>query len=233
MERAKHIGAEKSFSPNDVKPKILVIGDSQSADLINIMSESGYVAKNDIVARTIYYDCGVNYVSEKNHDEYFNKINALTVAKPELIPKCKIQMQRAMSTDLLVKADKIFVAFNYQTNLSDYIIEGIEKIKEITSAKIYVVGRKNLTKNSVDIVNSLNRLVGLESYASQFKDNDTYAINKRLSSIKGVEFIDVMSYKCPEDNKCHVITEQNKPIYYDPAHFTKYGAEYFSKLIKL
>ncbi|EPQ0973698.1 acyltransferase family protein [Citrobacter farmeri] len=227
------LSQKKSFSLNDVRPKILVIGDSQSADLINIMYESGYVTKNDVVARTIYYDCGVNYVSEKKYDEYFHKVNALTVAKPELIPKCKILMKKAMSTNLLVNADKIFVAFHYQENTLDYFIEGVEKLKEITNAKIYVIGRKNLTKSSVDIVNTINRIVGLESYASKFKDDDTYVINKKLSLIKDIEFIDMMSYVCPEDNRCHVITEQNKPIFYDPAHFTKYGAEYFSGRIKL
>lgn len=225
------LNQRKEFISGSNKERVLVIGDSQSADLINMMLESGTLDKKDVVARTVYFDCGVNYLNENVQDKFFYKINKLTIAKPELIPRCKTQMNRAMNPDLLSNADVIYVAFHYQYGIADFVVAGIEKLRTMTNAKIYLVGRKNLVKNSLEIVNSFNRVIGIERYASKFKDLETLALNEKLKGVNGVSFINMMDYICPENDKCLVLTDENKPIFYDPAHFTRYGAKFMAKKV--
>lgn len=224
--------AQKSgFEKNSNKTKVLVIGDSQSADLINMMQESGLIEKEDVVARTIYFDCGSNFVEDNESEKYFTKLNARTIAKPELIPICKSQMQEAMNPDLLRQADKVYIAFLYQPNLVDYVIHGVEKLHSMTDAKVFLIGRKNLSKSSIEIVNSFNRIVGVERFATQFRDEDTYSINKQLAAASGVKFINMMNYICPKKDKCLALTDDNKPVFYDPPHLTKFGAKYLAEKI--
>lgn len=90
---------------------------------------------------------------------------------------------------------------------------------------------KNLKKSSIEIINSFNRLVGVERFAAKFKDNETVIINDKLSTIPGVHFINMMDYICPEKNKCLTVTDNNKPIFYDPAHLTRFGAQYLAEKI--
>lgn len=222
---------KSNFSSADGKSKVLVIGDSQSADLINLFEASGVLEKEDVIARTVYFDCGTNFVEKDNANDFFYKLNALTIAKPDLIPVCKAQMIKAMNEDLLKQADKIYIAFHYQPNLIEYVTHGVEKIRAMTNAKVYLVGRKNLKKSSVEIVNSFNRLVGVERFAAKFKDKETETIDEKLSAIPGVHFINMMDYVCPQKDKCLAITDQNKPIFYDPAHLTRFGAQFLAEKI--
>lgn len=225
------LAKKKGFEENSNKKKILVIGDSQSADLINIMLESGLVDKEDVVARTIYFDCGTNFVKDEESNKFFSTLNARTIAKPELIPICKAQMKNAMNEELLRQADMVYIAFYYQPNLVEYVIDGVEKLRSLTDAKIYLLGRKNLQKGSVEIVNSFNRLVGIERFATKFRDKETDIINTKLAGTAGVKFINMMDYICPDKDTCVAVTDKNKPIFYDPAHLTRFGAQYLTEKI--
>jgi peptidoglycan/LPS O-acetylase OafA/YrhL len=218
-----------SFDPSSKKEKVLIVGDSQSADLINILSESGYIDSVDAIARTVYFECNVLHLSTEEEDDYFTKINPVTTAKPDIIPTCKEQMAKAFDHDLISSADKIFVSFLWGDYSLPYNARAFEKIKEISDAKLFIFGKKDLLKSSVDIVNSLGRITGIESYASQFKNDKSYTLNLELAKIPGTRFIDMMKLVCPQIDRCLVLTNNNKPIYYDQTHTTKEGAEFFGK----
>ncbi|MBL5882235.1 acyltransferase family protein [Lelliottia aquatilis] len=214
-----------SFDSSHSKQRVLVIGDSQSADVINMMNESGVINKFDVIARTVDYQCATPYVNEKESGEFFNKINKRTIADPGRIPKCLKQIAAATDPKLLATADRIYVAMFYENNLDSYVQKGIEFIKDNSKAEIYVFGRKNLSKSSIDIVNAFGRLYGVDKYAHGFVDKDALIINANLGNIKGVKFIDLLSFICPDEFTCRVLTRDNKPIFYDYVHLTKYGAK--------
>lgn len=225
--------AEKTKFESSNQKKILVIGDSQSADIINMMSESGAIKNFDVIARTIFYDCGTPYVAQEDEDVFFKKMNATTIARPELITKCKNQINSIVNGDLIKEADAVFISFYYQPNLDDYIRKGVEKIRTLTSAKIYVFGRKGLSKSSADIATSFNRIAGLDRYASKFIDTSTVDINNSISNYEGVKFINVFKFTCPRKDECFALTDNMKPVFYDPAHFTRFGAKFIGKKIFL
>jgi peptidoglycan/LPS O-acetylase OafA/YrhL len=218
-----------SFESSGGKEKVLIIGDSQSADLVNILSESGYIDSVDAVARTIYYECNAIYLSAEDENEYYTKINPVTASKPDIVSACKQQIVSALDRDLLASADKIFISFLWGDYSLPYNVKAIEKIKAMTGAELVVFGRKDLLKSSVDIVNALGRTSGIEGYASQFRNKDSYSLNLELAKIPGARFVDMMKLVCPQTDRCLVLTNNYKPIYYDQTHTTKEGAEFFAK----
>ncbi|WP_270658502.1 acyltransferase family protein [Escherichia coli] len=217
---------KKSDFDNNGKKKVLVIGDSQSADVVNMMKESGVIDKYDVVTRGIYVECAVNYISKEMESKFFNDINKRTVTKPELIPLCKESMSAAMDDRLLKKADIVLVAMNFNNQLLKYVKDGISEIPKRTNARVIVFGKKAMLKSSIDITTSFKRLTGIDRFAATLTDSRTAEANKYINSMHGIEFVDLMSYECPNDNTCYVLTEDKKPINYDGVHFTRYGAKF-------
>lgn len=224
----KKFAARNNFD-NSEKTKMLVIGDSQSADFINALSESGDLGRYDVVARTVILDCGAPYIGEAYSDIFFNSINKKTASKPNIISECKAQISQAMDPALLKAADKIILAMYYQPDLLRFVDSALIKLKDSSKAGIYVVGRKNLVKSSIEIVNSFQRLTGVEKYASKMRDGAAGYVNDNLSSVKGVKFIDMLKLTCPTHDSCMVVDKSGHPLFFDKAHFTKFGAVYFSK----
>lgn len=220
------LSLKSGFDPSHAKKRILFIGDSQSADVVNMMSASGNIDKYDAVARTVLIECGTPYISEDEFKNFFTKENPYTIKRPEMIPECQKMMATAMDENLLKSADKIFISFFIEPHSEKIIEEAVAKIRSITNAEITVFGRKNLKVNSVDIVNSLGRTAGINRFASKFKDPETFEINKSMTGISGVKFVNMMDYVCPSDKECIVLTDAGKPIFYDKAHVTKSGAKF-------
>ena len=228
----KSLDAKAGFDPSSNKEKILIIGDSQAADIANMLNESGYTASADVVSRIIVTDCAAPYIPNDEFDTFFNKVNTLTIQRPELVTPCEDKITRAVNQQLLDSADKVFIAFHWQPFATEYNLRGIQKITTMTNAKVFVFGRKNLSKSSIDIVTALGRTSGLSHYAASFKNEGTQQINNALSKIEGTTFIDMMKVTCPENDSCAVLTQNNKPIFFDPAHLTKDGAIFLgSKLV--
>ena len=223
------LAKKTSFESSGGKEKVLIIGDSQAADLVNVLSASGYIDSVDAVARTIFYECNAIYLSAEEEDEYYAKINPVTASQPDIVPACKRQIISALDRDLIASADKIFFSFVWGDYSLPYNVRAIEKIKAMTGAELVVFGRKDLLKSSVDIVNALGRTSGIEDYASQFRNKGAYSLNLELAKIPGVRFVDMMKLICPQTDRCLVLTNNHKPIYYDQTHTTKEGAEFFGK----
>lgn len=219
------LSTRDGFDVGHSKERVLVIGDSQSADVINMMSESGAISNFDVVARTVDYQCATPYINAEDTEEFFKKINHRTIADPSRIPKCIQQISAATNTQLLKQADKIFIAMFYDVKLDSYVENAIKYIKNNTNARIYVFGRKNLSKSSIDIVNTFGRLYGVDKFAHEFMDKDALKINSSLATIEGINFVDMINYICPNSLSCKVLTEDNKPIFYDYVHLTKFGAK--------
>ncbi|WP_257205427.1 SGNH hydrolase domain-containing protein [Pseudomonas monteilii] len=214
------------FDPKGERERILIIGDSQAADVANMLVESGQSKSMDIVTRIIVTDCATPSINPIESDEFFNRINPLTIKRPELVTPCINKIARATDEDLLRSADRIFIAMLWRPFASEYNEKAIETISSKTSAKVYVVGRKDLTKSSIDIASSLGRTTGINHYAARFHNPDVALTSEVLSKLPGIEFVDMMKITCPKDDSCVVLTEDNRPVFFDNAHLTKEGARF-------
>lgn len=228
----EELAKKVDFDKESDKPKLLILGDSQSADVINMMLEAGYLDKYNIVARTVYAECGTIFVPKNEEDKYYSSINKHTMQSPDLIAVCKNQTLTAMNKNLIKQADKIIISMLYLYQSAPYIAKSVDEIRKTTSKPIYLFGRKELLDNSSNIVTRFGRINGANAFAAEnFKQPDTDKINSELKGIKGVEFIDMMRYVCPSDDSCSVLTNDNKPTYYDTSHLTRYGAKYFGEKV--
>lgn len=226
------------------KEKLLIIGDSQAADLVNLLVEGGHDENFDIVARTIYTECGVPYVEEDKRDVFFKRINLYTIQKPHLIKACEEQMNIfSRDAELIEKADRVFLSMNWEGFSDPYLNTAVDKFTSTTKSaeKLWVFGRKTLLKNSIEIFNSYQKgsyinIDGMERQAAKFKSDPEYNSQGILSKRKDIIFFDMLSFICPHTDKCYVLTDDKKIIFYDVAHFSPDGAKFlgnrFYEMIK-
>lgn len=229
---------------NSGKEKLFIIGDSQAADLINLLVESGHDENFDIVARTIHTECGVPYVEEDKREDFFKKVNLYTIQKPELIKACEMQMGIFNhDAELIEKADRVFLAMNWEGFSDPYLNDAIDKFTSTSESaeKVWVFGRKTLLKNSIEIFNSYQKgtyinIDRLEMQAAKLKSKPKYNSQEILSRRKDISFVDMLSFICPRADKCYVLTDDKKIILYDVAHFSPDGARFlgdrFYEMIK-
>ncbi|WP_167797075.1 acyltransferase family protein [Pseudomonas fluorescens] len=219
------------FDSESGKEKVLVIGDSQAADLVNMLAEGGHAEKMDIVARSLFTNCSTFYLEPGEENNFFTKVNIMTIQSPELIEPCKLQMARVLDAKLLDQADRVYIAFRWNPEAISYNEKAIAKIVSMTKAKVYVFGRKNLLKSSIELVTALGRTSGIDHFAAKFKSDETKSLNERLAAARNVNFVDLMKITCPKKTSCAVLSPNETAIFFDPSHLSKDGAAYFGKSI--
>ncbi len=212
---------------NNGKEKILIVGDSQSADIMNIMNEAGIIDKYDIIAISINTRCRSPYVNKSERQKFWTAENPAVMNAPSLIPECERQMNSFMDKKILSKADKIFISMKWASQSIPKMKGTIAAISEISTAKIYLFGNKNLSKSSIELVNLFGRIDGINKYASKFRDIDSDKVNENIEKVPGTTFVDMIKLTCPEANSCNVLTKDLKPIFFDTVHLTREGAIYF------
>lgn len=227
---------QKNDFENNGKEKILIIGDSQSADLVNLIKGKNHENDFDIVARTIFTECNIPYISDLKKDQYYNEINYMTKNKPDIIPTCNEQINYLINSDNLFRnSDRIFIAFNWNDFTTPYMEDALKKMEELAGSnkKIWVFSRKDLSKSSVELFNLYNRkkfsdLTNINDFASKFKLDQNNKINYFLKNRKDLHFIDMYKLICISENNCHVLTDTKKVILYDAGHFSPDGARFLS-----
>ncbi|NGO54236.1 acyltransferase family protein [Allomesorhizobium camelthorni] len=217
------------LSGNTFKPgrkHILIVGDSQSADFTNILLEGNHERNVDIVTYAFNYGCNTPYA---DNPQYWNQENIYTSSDPSLEQKCKERIDAFLSSPALKQADVVIVAFLWERFGARRMRAAADKIESISPSRVYVLGRKNLLKSSIDFVNMNGKLDGLGSLAAQYKPSETLSINKMLAKQFGNRYLDIFSSVCPDQYKCVVLDEKQNPLFYDAAHLTPSGARYFAK----
>jgi len=211
------------------KPRVLVIGDSQAADLANLLVAGGFERKNEIVARPIADECGLPTLSAFEAGKAAGDLARLFVERPDFVDRCSSQYSALVAEPLIAQADFIVITKFWDS----YAIEGIEAFvadfRQRTNARIEVAGGKAFLYSSVQIVNHLGRLDGIEQYASTVLAPATTAANEFLRAKFPGNVVDVLPYICPRPDFCHVLTTENRPIFTDTTHLTKEGAEFLAR----
>ena len=161
-----------------------------------------------------------------------------------LIKACEEQMSIfSRDAELIEKADRVFLSMNWEGFSDPYLNTAIDKFTSTTKSaeKLWVFGRKTLLKNSIEIFNSYQKgsyinIDGMERQAAKLKSEPAYNSQGILSKRKDIIFFDMLSFICPHTDKCYVLTDDKKIIFYDVAHFSPDGAKFlgnrFYEMIK-
>ncbi len=208
--------------PKNEKKNILIIGDSQAQDFVNLIYESGYHSKFNISTRHIIPRCG-NLFVDMEIIYKLNKYNDKNCSGEKYYD--------ASLKDLIKKASYIFLVSSWEYDEAKYISLSIKNIKEISDAKVFVVSRKFFpnhkwsTKDLIDIEYNLRPNLKLEANKEHMK------IHKYMkSNIKNINFINLHDLIC-ENNKCPVFDKNLNLLSYDGSHFTKDGAKFVTNII--
>jgi hypothetical protein len=204
----------KNFEDNG-KRKILLIGDSYSRDIANVVFESNLRDKFQLSTHHIAVLCG-NLSQGFDLEKFIPK---------GLLPGCVrdgwydvpgIQRQ-------LVEADEIWLASKWQPWVAQKLPESVEHLQNKYNKKIVVFGTKDF-----GTVNPKNLL--RTPYADRV--NTTHTVSKETEQVNLLmqkslplgTFINLLEIFCNSQNECSLFDAQGKLLSYDGTHLTAVGA---------
>lgn len=123
------------------------------------------------------------------------------------------------------KADFIFV-YLYKTDLPDWFWDEVQNIK-----CVYGIGNKSF--------GSSNGIIYVKRFSKNYFDTtikivDSFVEENMLRKNQWKEnYIDMLSPVTMADEKVRVFTDENKFISQDCAHLTKYGAQFYAKILDI
>lgn len=232
FELIKKLNEAENFGTSSNKEKLLVIGDSQAGDLMNILNEDDYFSNYNVISRLVDSACGTPLLAKDKQENFFKTINPITIKQPEYVKRCETGIARADDQKLIAEADKIFIAFYWRDFAEPYYLNAIKELASRTTAEIYIFGRKDLLKDSAFIATTLGRSAGLSHYAATYKSPETEKINAPLKLISNVKYIDMMQATCPSDDQCLVVDDDHKPVFFNATHLSKEGAKMYGPVTR-
>lgn len=212
------------------KPNVLVVGDSQSADLVNVLVEGGYDREVDLAAYTVISECAIPYLSERYRNDYLNTLNFMTNARPDIPPVCEKAWDELLDDPRLAKADRVIISMAWRDFALPYMQQAMDVVRARTKGTIVLVGNKGMGKSGVALLEQAKSLGEAERAAAAALDPIAAASNRLLRDLSGVTFFDMTHLICPQPSACAVATEDGYPILFDGAHMTKPGAQYLAAI---
>lgn len=119
--KIEELDKKESFVDN--KYNVLVIGDSQAGDFINVLHESGVNKNIDIVARIVEARCGAFYLDGEDQVKLL-KANQLSDNSSSL---CRASIDRLMQDTVIKEADTIVVSMLWKEKNIPFIMMSTEK----------------------------------------------------------------------------------------------------------
>ena len=209
----------KNFDPK--KRKILVIGDSNSGDLINVLSLLG--SESDVSFSTLTVDsgCGNLYLPRASFVDRIEvrRVESCSTSDDLLSDKNK---------KLMSQADWVFFASSWQEWEVQLISSSYINLHDEFGDKFWFFGNKHLDFNPSNFI----RTSGGVSFPSSVRPKfDSVVINNELSKIVGRRFIDPYQLFC-DDGFCLTVNEQAELLLYDGFHLSEQGASFFALKLK-
>lgn len=219
---------------NAKKLNVMFIGDSQSADFVNVINEKTKVINNDkinFMAQKISAKCGVFYNLGPSLTTLYDTVNIDKKVNNKKVRKCMLSAEKITKDKRLLSADLIFIAMNWRSWSLDYNLTAIKQIKQHNpQAKVYIIGNKAIAKplpvimvNAFKADQQVSEVVFKSLPAVNIDNNNFFRKNQGTL----YQFINMTHAFCPT-KKCNVVTKNGLPYYYDEVHTTKQGSMYLA-----
>lgn len=204
----------RSFDTENLRPKVAIIGDSFSRDIMNVLNERQILEDLDASVWLISSKCAPFFLAETDQDlrHVWDTIDCNDYDRYE-----SPEMLAAITS-----ADFILLSSAWQSWQSPYIIETVENINAMSNAPILLVGSKNFGK--VLTRRLLHLPVSQRPAFRSDPNEDLVATNDLLKQIEGVTFLDIIGVLCDSDGGCPQITQKGRLISEDGTHLTQQGA---------
>lgn len=156
------------------KPNRPIIGDSQAADIANLLVEAGQEEKFELGFRQLSYLCGLPILPSGLTENYW---------KASIIGLCKENYAAIENTPALAHADVVIVAMAWLDSALPYIQASLDEIHSRTHASIYIVGGKTLTGSSLQLLNKNGTFAGIGETGFLSITEGTKRANSFLKSV--------------------------------------------------
>lgn len=214
----------KPFSTDKRTVKILVLGDSFSADLINAFHESSLLSRKELSSVAISRSVAI---SSGSCFEQFAR-NLINSSVKKHCGNAIWWQRREELEDLIHRSSYVLLAHDWQENQLSGLRKEIDYLNQRFGEKFFIVGTKqwNLDFNELPRVLSRARKTYLVAPSEH-----ALSINKKLGTLFPSSFIDILDLMCPS-RKCPAFTPKSKLISYDSTHLTQAGAGYLGSLLE-
>jgi len=214
---------DKEPFANNSHKKVLVIGDSQAGDILNMIIENRYDRNINLSSLVILAKCQPLLPSGYDFSRHIS-------GKYKSV--CKRQRENFANSEKLRQADVIILASNWRSWGVDRLTETITQINKMGIEELYVIGAKAQGESGQTLLARYGRLNGIEAYSAKRRNANVKRINSMLRKISG-EFtlIDIEKYICVNDDHCRVLTPEERVIFYDKSHVTPEGARFLGEVL--
>lgn len=205
------------FKKGDTRPILLLVGDSFSQDLLNMIRENKAFSQYLILADYIPGTCQIY----KGKDDI-----SVFWSKKERSFCTKLKRPR---TERIRAADVIILASSWKQWAVERLPGTIKALDLRADQQIFVLGFKSMPYQ-------LRSLIGMDHAALQGlrvpPDPRTQRINTYMRrTLPDSQFIDLMRATCDAGTACPLVTRTGDLISYDGRHLTPEGARYIGSQI--
>jgi peptidoglycan/LPS O-acetylase OafA/YrhL len=205
---------QKDFAKND-KTKVLLIGDSMAADLVNIFAETGDLDTVDLRTKIFWTRC----------QPIFPKDAAFHArAVPSAAAGCRRDLKEAVRDKRFGKAGLVIVAARWRRWSLAAVPDTIAFLRSRGVKRIAIVGTKS---QSVDGQQYLAVNAWRGRYPPVPIMGETAEINASLREIAathGVDFLDPTELFCSTAG-CRIVLDDGRLVMFDRSHVTAQGAK--------
>ncbi len=207
--------------------KVVVIGNSHAYDFSYALTENGFKGQIKLLETSFYcFNFSNNYVFAAKAEE------------------CKSELKIVLEAPELKTAETIYLHDDWGGKNLGGLTEVIKKIRNITSAPIFVIGPKMIfTDTALNISKEaqIKRHVtasSINKFARNFEVLDRVKYDKELKefftkeNFKDVKYVSALDVQCGEDLKCDILSESGEYLYFDQGHFTLAGSKIFGKKLR-
>lgn len=195
--------------------RLLVVGDSFSQDLVNMIHEIGSFSGYDIRAVYVPRRCQI-YLGEEDVSRFRAESDRRT---------CRVDFS-AKIADLSASSDVVLLTSSWQEWAAHRLPNTLKSLDLPAGAKVVVVGRKSF--GHVNRAAYVGLSLAERAAIAQPLPKEHLLVNELMRNTLSPEvFIDLYAMLCNEpEGTCHPFTPDGKLISYDGSHLTQEGARY-------
>lgn len=210
---------KESFTDNN--PNLLIIGDSYSLDLINILEFTDAIDDYEIVLIKKTSGCGNFY--NIDFAAYSNKI-----IKNKRV-KCYLENRFSFTNidNLIFNADIILLASRILPWQETYILKTVENLNQNTNAKIFLIGNKTFLQDNLHTLVESN--VEKRKTFLRILTNEEINLDKSFSAKISPNYISMHKFFVNNNGEYNSFLSEDEIYSYDSGHLTKAGAKSISE----
>lgn len=206
--------------------KILLIGDSQGADVLNLLLARDPSLAPDIVTFVSSKFCQIKsdpaFYSSGAYKDRFKPL-------PDQVANCQKEIAAYDADRRIEAADIIILSYAWYASVEIYLPKDLAALRlRNPKARILIGGRKDQPDTSIAYMKNgmATEIAAIAAAASP--DEDVAAANRALQAIAGPDFLDMYGLLC-RDGVCTMLTDTGYPILFDYRHFTPAGALFIAR----